>query len=349
MEVDNSNGPLGRLGICSVCSECAAKYSCPACDVRSCSVSCIKTHKRSKPCSGIRDRTAKVEKENMDNLMLLSDYRFLEEIDHKLEGGLRNPLRKYIAPKNDQRSDLPPHLVRLKWQAQNRGTILDYIPQHFSRHRENSTRYKYKEGKIRWHIKWIFHQANVTFVDESVDEDTPIVDILDKYMEPGGELDQETEEKLCFYHSASYNRIAVLLRTEMCNPNEPKFREMFMSKSLKINFYNKRIVEYPVFYVVLRDHLHSYLNYQSTGHDDLFLDQNELHDLKNHQKQSTIIESHLKQSMNTSSSKNINNASVNSNVSFSNNLSTSDRIRRKDGRMSFFDAYSSDSEDGTEM
>ncbi|CAL4152758.1 unnamed protein product [Meganyctiphanes norvegica] len=351
MELDKLFDTAGRLGTCSVCSEHTAKYSCPACDVKSCSLTCVQSHKKNKPCMGVRDRTVKVEKENMDNLMLLNDYRFLEEIDHKLEDGLRNPLRRHIAPKHiNQRPDLPPHLYRLKCQAKNRGTILEYIPEHFSKHQENSTRYKYKEGKIRWHIKWIFHQANVTFVDESVDEDTAIVDILDKYMEPGGEMDQETAEKLCFYHSASFNRISVLLKNEMTHPNEAEFQEMFMSKSLKLNFFNKRIVEYPVFYVVLRDHIHSYLDYQATGHQDLFADPDLQQLKKMNQIKSTMMakDNHQKHSLNSSSFNSNDNAQGYSNNNAQNNLSSSDRIRKKDGRLSFFDAYSDDSDNTTD-
>ena len=124
----------------------------------------------------------------------------------------------------------------------------------------------------RWHIKWVFHQADVVFIDRSVDENTLICTLLAKYMNPTkNEQSAEDNEKLAYYHSASYSRVSVLIRT-----STPDFGVVFHEieplKTLRVNFANKVIVEYPVLYVVLKDHLCSYLDYhgEGEGHDDLF-------------------------------------------------------------------------------
>ena len=59
------------------CQECGseAKYTCPGCGHRTCSLGCVKKHKAASGCSGVRDRTKLVFKEDMNNLTLLSDYR----------------------------------------------------------------------------------------------------------------------------------------------------------------------------------------------------------------------------------------------------------------------------------
>lgn len=122
----------------------------------------------------------------------------------------------------------------------------------------------------RWHIKWIFHQADVVLMDTSVDEHTSIFRVLAKYMNPReSKLSVEDREKLAFYHSASYSRVSVLIKTETAD-KRVVFRELDPYKSLRVNFANKVITEYPVLYVVLRDHLESYLEYESEGHEDLF-------------------------------------------------------------------------------
>ena len=122
---------------------------------------------------------------------------------------------------------------------------------------------------FRWHVKWIFHQADITFVDRNVDENTTIVKLLTKYLEPNDLLGKEESEKLAYYHSASYGRIAVLIRTEG-KESGSTFEEVFVKKSLRLNLANKVINEYPIFYVILRDHIHSYLEYEAGDHDDLF-------------------------------------------------------------------------------
>lgn len=144
-----------------------------------------------------------------------------------------------------------------------------FLPSHFITHKENTSRFNFKEGIIRWHIKWVFHQAAVTFVDTSVDENTPIMKLLTKYLDPNNDLSPEDNEKLAYYHSASYGKVAVLMKTDLPGYGMT-FHELFLFKNLRLNFANKTILEHPTLYVILRDHIHSYLDYQPEGHDDLF-------------------------------------------------------------------------------
>ncbi|XP_045606797.1 box C/D snoRNA protein 1 [Procambarus clarkii] len=260
-----------RLGMCSVCRVNKAKYTCPACSIKSCSLSCVKAHKQCEGCSGVRNRAALVLKDDMDNLTLLSDYRLLEEIDHKLEDNLRHPLRRHVMRSLKDKPSLPHFLHRLRNEAWNRGTTLKFMPSHFASRRENTSRFNFKEGIIRWHIKWIFHQADVTFTDTSVDENTPIIKLLTKYLEPNNDLSQDDNEKLAYYQSASYGKVAVLMKTDVPGSGTT-FQELFMSKSIRLNLANKMVMEYPVLYVVLKHHMDAYLEYQPEGHDDLFSD-----------------------------------------------------------------------------
>ncbi|KAG7171654.1 Box C/D snoRNA protein 1-like [Homarus americanus] len=249
-----------KVDMCSVCGVNKAKYRCPACTVRSCSLSCVKTHKRCEGCNGVRDRAAMVLKDDMDNLSLLSDYRLLEEIDNKLEDNLRNPLRRHVMRSLKDKPSLPRFLHCLKNEAWNRGTTLKFMPSHFTSRRENTT---------RWHIRWVFHQADVSFTDTGVDENTPIIKLLNRYLEPKNDLSPEDNEKLEYYQSASYGKIAVLIKTDVPGSGTT-FQELFVNKSLRLNLANKTVLEYPVFYVVLKDHIDAYLDYQPEGHDDLF-------------------------------------------------------------------------------
>ncbi|CAK0859135.1 unnamed protein product, partial [Prorocentrum cordatum] len=47
-----------RPALCEWCGEGAAKYRCPACELRTCSAACVRAHKEERECSGKRPRTS---------------------------------------------------------------------------------------------------------------------------------------------------------------------------------------------------------------------------------------------------------------------------------------------------
>ncbi len=80
--------PLKRARVSSTCAVCAlavAKYTCPRCSVRTCSLACVRAHKRDTGCNGQRDKTAFVSIKQMNANHLVSDLHFLEEVEHNSE------------------------------------------------------------------------------------------------------------------------------------------------------------------------------------------------------------------------------------------------------------------------
>ena len=61
-----------RQGPCEVCTEQCAVYTCPRCEIRTCSVKCVQDHKSRNTCSGIRDRTKFVRKADLTEADLLN-------------------------------------------------------------------------------------------------------------------------------------------------------------------------------------------------------------------------------------------------------------------------------------
>ncbi|MBR8638204.1 zinc finger HIT domain-containing protein, partial [Campylobacter coli] len=51
--------------LCSICHVSAPKYKFPRCDLRTCSLPCIKRHKARSDCSGVRDATAYVPRKKL--------------------------------------------------------------------------------------------------------------------------------------------------------------------------------------------------------------------------------------------------------------------------------------------
>ena len=76
--------------VCSMCTDNEAKYTCPKCFARSCSLKCVKLHKEQTGCNGKRDRVVYVPLKNMNTTHLISDMRFLEEIEASSGGAKRH-------------------------------------------------------------------------------------------------------------------------------------------------------------------------------------------------------------------------------------------------------------------
>lgn len=68
---------------CSICSQ-PPKYTCPRCSLKTCSLSCTKTHKAEYSCSGTRDPTSFVTLKEFKQGDWGDDFRWLEDGRRKL-------------------------------------------------------------------------------------------------------------------------------------------------------------------------------------------------------------------------------------------------------------------------
>lgn len=72
-----------------------AIYTCPKCEVKTCSIKCVKIHKEELDCSGIRDRTKFIRMQDFTDSDLYSDYRLLEECARFVYSVKRNEKKKF--------------------------------------------------------------------------------------------------------------------------------------------------------------------------------------------------------------------------------------------------------------
>ncbi|VEL29568.1 unnamed protein product [Protopolystoma xenopodis] len=77
---------------CSVCLDKTSKYKCPRCYTQTCSLECCLLHKDRAHCTGKRDVTEYVRKDEYRYRHFISDYRLLEEIDRANASRERNLL-----------------------------------------------------------------------------------------------------------------------------------------------------------------------------------------------------------------------------------------------------------------
>ncbi|XP_050456431.1 box C/D snoRNA protein 1 [Cataglyphis hispanica] len=249
-----------KLEDCEVCGTTKAKYTCPKCEVRTCSLECVNLHKKELDCNGIRDKTKFIPITSFADLDLLSDYRFLEEVGRLIDTKKRNPQKKYTRQFN-----LPVHLHKLRCAASCRKTSLLFMPKIFDRHKENTTFLNWKTNELFWRIEWIFPQAqNVKCVVERTSDNARLSTLVEQVLDPIS-LETETDieklnvklalaDKLQFYRAAGLTSIKVLLKAEKIKKANFKFYDLDLTLTLKENLENKTIVEFPTLYVIMKDH-----------------------------------------------------------------------------------------------
>ena len=84
--------PVLLSDLCRFCNAKLPKYRCPACDARSCSLSCSKRHKVYNQCTGVRDPTKFVRRSELHSPIALDrDYNYLTAVERTLN---RPPILK---------------------------------------------------------------------------------------------------------------------------------------------------------------------------------------------------------------------------------------------------------------
>ncbi|KAG5306832.1 BCD1 protein, partial [Acromyrmex insinuator] len=253
-----------KLENCEVCGAAKARYTCPKCEVRTCSLTCVNVHKKELECDGIRDPTKFVPLALFTDLDLLSDYRFLEQVGRSIDTRKRNPEIKYT-----RQAILPVHLHKLRCAAFSRKVSLLYMPQVFSRHKENTTYLNWKTNELFWHLEWIFPQAeNIKYTIDRTLDTVRLSTLVEQILDPVSATDEIDIEKLNtkllladklqFYRAAGLTNIKVLLKAEKIKKAQFKFYDLDLTLTLQENLENKTIVEFPTLHVVMKDHSNMY-------------------------------------------------------------------------------------------
>ncbi|XP_014473577.1 PREDICTED: box C/D snoRNA protein 1 [Dinoponera quadriceps] len=257
-----------KLKDCEVCDIKKARYTCPKCEVRTCSLTCVNIHKKELKCDGIRDNTKYISLKSFTDLDVLSDYRLLEEIGRTVNEYKGNPKKKYTR----QGVPLPLYLYKLKSAAFSRKISLSFMPQNFSRRKANTTYLNWKTNELFWRIEWIFPQAeNIKRITTKALETTRVSTLVDQLLDPVLLLKDKTDntelnvklpenvvDRLQFYKAAGSNNIKVLLKAEKVKKSSYRFYDLDLTLTLKENLRNKTIIEFPTLYVVMKDHSYMY-------------------------------------------------------------------------------------------
>lgn len=231
--------------LCQECKKAEWKYKCPRCELRSCGLACVKSHKLRTDCSGKRDRTAFVPLSEFCDNVLVSDYNLLEEMLRQTESAKR--ARSTLGlPKNE----MHPAMKALQHQAKMRDTTLMYWPHGMSKRKSNSTFFDRKRKCIFWRIEWIFEGTEIRLLNARADENSTLQSLLAKHLESRAD-NAPTITELRHFCRREITDLNLYFQKEPCEGNKKVFYELDMEDTIQSQLAHKTVFEYPVIHVAL--------------------------------------------------------------------------------------------------
>ncbi|CAK7901731.1 hypothetical protein CAAN3_05S07272 [[Candida] anglica] len=180
---------------CSICQTNPSKYTCPACEVKTCSLNCIRQHKKDANCTGTVDQTKFLAKKTLssDDAHINRDYNFLLQVGRKIHvgkddvksnarnvfkrqfrngsnnnnNGSNNKRQKPQTPSVDPRTFLVNKVFPNEptTAVKRHNTLVVQLPPGMSRAASNKSGYDKKMGSFIWTIEWVY-------IDNSGEETT---------------------------------------------------------------------------------------------------------------------------------------------------------------------------------
>ncbi|XP_074291462.1 uncharacterized protein LOC141618259 [Silene latifolia] len=243
-KVESDNGDNTNTNTSELCEECKTvkfKYKCPACSRRTCSLTCVKSHKKSSGCTGKRDATVFVPLSQFDDSTLVSDYNLLEDIKRVAESSQR--MRTQLCAYYQHR--LPRHLQALQNAATRRRTRIRFYPPGMSKRQKNQTRFISKPKSIKWTIEWRFHSTDISLLEHMVNENSTLRSVVGKHLQPS-----PWRNKLRRFAEETVDNLKCYIRINQQYANS-SYRELDLDTPLRELFSGLVILEYPIIHIFL--------------------------------------------------------------------------------------------------
>ena len=210
-------GVRAASSACDACGSAAAKYTCPACARKSCSLACVNRHKAAHECDGKRARVGFIDVRDFTDGDVVRDYRFLEDAGATGErakrwkptfgetsvdggdgarenGGGRGGRGGRGRGRGNDAHHARRALDALGAKCAERGVEVRFMANGMARRRLNTTMHHRKRDELFWRCEWAFHvgDARVVRVDDKVSENVTLADVYAAHVKA---LTIETEDK----------------------------------------------------------------------------------------------------------------------------------------------------------
>ena len=276
---------------CEICNTNAHKYKCPGCSMKTCSLACCKQHKQTTGCDGQRDKTKFVNKEQFDEHVLLSDYKFLEEQSRQIDNyqrAMEQAMSGSITANTEPNRQMPigayENLRKFVYSQFN--MCLKLMPVQSTRHQCNKTRFNRAAGCVSWSVEFVFHldQSLVskklektlfrlntkTVLFSSKDTIRTILAQLNEKFKSSLFLELDESSALVktfggvFKNESFEQDLNVLFEIKDYEKKKRFFVGFEMDKSFEECLRNKTVIEYPTLYLVTKRCLGEYVVKEDT-------------------------------------------------------------------------------------
>ncbi|KAI9599186.1 hypothetical protein BDF19DRAFT_430361 [Syncephalis fuscata] len=243
--------------LCTCCQQVTAKYRCPRCDARTCSLVCVNTHKETSGCSGKRDRTQYVSMKTFDVNQLASDIGFLEEVERErdmaergLEESVKHQQQKELMNRSRrQRTPLTRSERIAKWAYERCQVKVRCLPTGMKRQQENKTSWDGRQKYMLWTVQVEF---GITSFDKATTPSTQQL-LLHRISDTMllRDIIQSAREKIGGKCTTPTNDMERILLRQVDTPaNAPGYIELPSSIPLYKALTAQVLIEYPTLYVV---------------------------------------------------------------------------------------------------
>lgn len=252
--------------VCSICLEAEAKYTCPACDTKTCSVACVKRHKLRSECSGSVDPTVFVPHKTLaaSSALVNRDYNFLLNFERRvqlsktdLKANARNVFKRtgsshQANSKRPRTNDSDPRIAQAnkvfgtpQTSVKRENTLVIHVTLGMSRATQNKSGYDKKSGAFTWTVEWVpVDKAGViqsSFISFRLKETLSLVEAVPLAV-LASSLNQEIDvELLRFYLD---NCVSTTTKS-------PSLIELDAHMTISASLAEKVVLEYPRIYVAL--------------------------------------------------------------------------------------------------
>eukprot|EP00238_Polyblepharides_amylifera_P007509 CAMPEP_0196591730 /NCGR_PEP_ID=MMETSP1081-20130531/70715_1 /TAXON_ID=36882 /ORGANISM="Pyramimonas amylifera, Strain CCMP720" /LENGTH=246 /DNA_ID=CAMNT_0041915189 /DNA_START=137 /DNA_END=877 /DNA_ORIENTATION=- len=183
-----------------------------------------------------------------DDTKLVSDYRFLEDVNETKQAAKRSKPSQAISDSASKRTNWQ----RLKTEALGRGVEWLMQAEGMEKRRMNTSFFMPKKQSVMWRVRWVFASVNIECIDARAPESQLLITLLSRHLEgPSGSDGVLHRHSLRKFKLEGTDTCHIFLESARCPGNSKKYFELDLQQTLASQLSGKVIIEFPTFHVVL--------------------------------------------------------------------------------------------------
>ncbi|KRZ12562.1 Box C/D snoRNA protein 1 [Trichinella zimbabwensis] len=240
---------------CDICKK-NARYCCPACQARSCSLECVKKHKKLINCDGLACRTRFVPMQNYSTVNFMQDFNILMEAAGKYDH-FRETMASYYKKHNAQQDR------NLQFNCRSNGILLVRLPHYCYKNLRNKSFYNKRADTSFWSVEFIFHFNNnpVSVICDKIPNSLSLLTLLKNLFKPkpNSEFAEQSTLLNNYANIINLNDLRCFFKVEQnWWTKDDRYYAVDMNSSLIEILKDKIVVEFPTFHICQWENAHKF-------------------------------------------------------------------------------------------